>query len=156
MMIKIHKNPAVLLALLMIVSGCLQIPTTDEGNQWSLSMGGHDEEIQDGYRFTGEVALGGYYSGVSVTGVQVELLDKKNETLKTVFVGTLNASRSPVDINVTVERRPKYVLVFVSDIVAPQRENEKPGISGLRRVENSDYYSYTNYNPYAVPNETKS
>lgn len=155
-MINIHKNPAVLLALLIIVSGCLQTPTTDEGNQWSLSTVGHDEEIQDGYRFTGEVALGGYYSGVSVTGVQVELLDKKNETLKTVFVGTLNASRSPVDINVTVERWPKYVLVFVSDIVAPQRENEKPGISGLKRVENSDYYSYTNYNPYAVPNETKS
>lgn len=154
-MINLHKNAAVLLALLIITSGCL-IPIPDGGNQWSLSMGGHDEEIQDGYRFTGDVALGGYYSGVSVNGVQIVLLDKKNETLETVFVGALNESRSPVEINVTVERRPKYVLVFVGDIVAPQRENEKPGISGLKRVENGDYYSYTDYDPYAVPNKTKS
>jgi len=151
-----YKLPCAFIALLLVSTGCLAIPVPDEANQWSLSMAGHDEKTGDGYRFTGEVALGGHYSGVSVNEVQVVLLDKENKTLETVSVGTLNESRSPVQINVTVERRPKYVLVFVGNIVAPQRENEKPEISGLKRVENDDYYSYANYDPYAVPNATES
>lgn len=117
-------------------------------------MGGHDEKVENGYRFIGDVGLGGHYSGVSVEGVRVKILDAQNETLETIFVGRLNVSRSTVEINVTVERRPKYVLVLMGEVVAPERENKNPGISGLKRVESGDYYSYTAYNPYSSANKT--
>lgn len=149
-----YKLTCVFIALLLLTAGCLTIPVPDEENQWSLSMRGHDEQIRDGYRFTGEVTLGGNYGDVTAEGVRIEFLNEGNETIETIHVGTLNASRSPVGINISVEQRPKYVLVFVDEVTAPQSNNEESGVSGLERVENGDYYSYSAYDSQAPPSET--
>lgn len=138
----------ILVIFLLLTAGC-----TGEENIWRLVMSGHDEEIDNEYRFTGDVGLGGHYEDVSVEGVRIKLLDAQNETLETVFVGTLNVSRSTVEINVTVERRPKYVLVMVGQINAPDDKTGEP-ISGLKRVENSDYNRYQKYSPFKSVNES--
>lgn len=153
-MISQYKLICVFIALLLASAGCLTIPVPDEENQWSLSMRSHDEQIRDGYRFTGEVALGGNYGDVTAEGVRIEFLNEENDTIETMHVGTLNASRSPVGINISVEQRPKYVLVFVDEITAPQSNNDESGVSGLERVENGDYYRFSAYNPHVPPNET--
>lgn len=151
-----YKLTCVLISLVLASAGCLTIPVPTEENQWSLTMRGHDEQVEEEYRFTGEVALGGNYGDVTAEEVRLEFLDEENKTIETIHVGTLNASRSPVEINITVEQRPKYVLVFVSEVTAPQSNNKESGISGLERVENGDYYRYTDYDPYAPANETKN
>lgn len=146
---KLGKLPVIFLTFLMLTAGC-----TGEDNIWGLNMGGHDKEVENGYRFVGDVGLSGHYEDVSVEGVRVKILDAQNETLETVFIGTLNVSRSTVEINTTVERLPRYVLVFVDEVTPPQSDNEESGISGLKRVENGDYYSYTDYDPYVSSNGT--
>lgn len=155
-MISQSKLACALIALLLASAGCLTIPVPDEENRWSIDMGGHDEQIGEEYRFTGDVALGGNYGDVTAEGVYLEFLDEENKTIETIHVGTLNASRSLVEINITVERRPKYVLVFVREVNAPQSNNKESWISGLERVESGDYYRYTDYDPYALANETKN
>lgn len=143
-----YKLTTILFIFLLLTAGC-----TGEENIWRLDMSGHDEEVGNEYRFTGDVGLGGHYDDVSVEGVRVKILDAQNETLETVFVGTLNVSRSMVEINVTVERRPKYVLVLVTHIAAPDKKNAEP-IAGLKRVENGDYDRYQEYSPYESVNES--
>lgn len=136
--------------LLVLTSGC-----ATETSSYSVDIAGNDERVGDSYRFSGEVSLGGHYSGVSVKGVWIKILDKRNRTLEKVFIGTLNVSNPTKQFNVTVDKLPKYVLVFVPDTVAPKRDIKKSEVSGLERSKNGHYYAYSNYNPYIFMDTTQ-
>lgn len=136
-------KPYIIVALicLVVLSGC----STEQQQNWSLSVNGHLEEAAEGHIFQGEVRLGGHLGGVEVHGVQVRFLDDTNETIELVQVGTLNDSSSAVNLSVDLQDRPIRVLVEVRDIDTP--DNADYGVAGLR-YQDGGYYPYTDYNPY--------
>lgn len=132
----------ILLSCLLLTSRCVS-----GDSSFDVIVSGHGEELSEGYRFKGEVRLGGYYSDVSVKGVTIKLLDSNNNTLEIVAVGELNTSRSQVKIDATTERQPKHVLVFVKYVVAPKRDSKKWDAVGLERTDSDDYYPFSSYDP---------
>lgn len=131
-----RKSVLVISLCLVVLAGC-----TDNQN-WSLSVNGHLEEVDEAYVFVGEVRLGGNLGGVSVSGVEVEFLDDINETQKLARVGRLNGDNSQGNLSVSLEERPVLILVLVEDIRSPDQADY--GVAGLE-LRSGRYHPYTDY-----------
>ena len=125
----------VLLAACVLLAGCTA------SQSWSLGASGNVESIDDAYRFTGEVSLGGKIGEVTAEGVRIVFLDANESTLKTVKIGTLGEESRVANLSVVLDQPPKYVLVKVERVDAP--ENSEYGITGLEHRDDGRYYPYS-------------
>lgn len=134
-----RRKIAIVVVLLVLVSGCTASQT------WQLGANGSVEQVDEGNRFTGEVALSGKTGQVQVEGIRVIFLAADNTTLETVQVGTLGDDRNSVDIDVVFDRIPERVLVKVERIDAPSESDY--GITGLERGDDGNYFPDSEYDP---------
>jgi len=134
-----RRRSFVSVATLVMLAGCTGYQS------WELIASGTIEEADGVYHFTGEVGLTGNSGGVTVDGVRVVFLDANGSTLETVRIGMLGDDRQEANVSVDLDRPPKYILVRVSSIDAP--ENSEYGITGLERRDDGRYYPYSEYDP---------
>lgn len=148
-MILESKKACTSLLLVVLLAGCIGgYPGLTEKTDWTLSVTGYEKSQEESYIFDGEVRLGGSTTAPkAIRNVRVKFLTGNNETIRTVHIGTLNSSRWQSSINVTLDQRPKYVLLLVGEVVTSENKPRKFNIYGLQRDENGDYYRYTSYDP---------
>lgn len=126
---------------LAVLSGCLGgVPGLSGENYWQVGIGGSLSDEGSEYVFEGSVGLGGNYGAVEVTGLRIEFVDKSNNTVKSVSIGTLNQSRPRAAFDVTVARPPHLVVPVAERIDSPP--NLEYTITGLKRTENGEYDEY--------------
>lgn len=151
-MIKKHSIMSIIIvASVVTTAGCSYIgsPATEDKLVWSISVVGHDENVKEGYRFSGEVYLSGHFNGVEVSGITVAFYDGVKNRFAATDVGTLNDSRINTTFTELLDQRPKYVLLKIESINDERENKGDHSIVGLERREDGEYYAYTAFNPYS-------
>lgn len=138
----------IVVGFLIITGGCLEgYPGLSEGTDWSLVTSGHTEENNEGVVFTGVVRLSGSTSApTSIQGVRIQFIDREGATMKTISLGTLNASRWTANFSTPLDAAPERVLLLVKNVTDP--DGRPPyTIVGLQRDDSGNYVPYHDYDP---------
>lgn len=94
----------------------------------------------------GSTDLGPFTAPTSIQGVRIRFIDDEGATMKTIHLGTMNASRWTANFSTQLDDSPERVLLLVKNVTDPGGRPPYT-IVGLQRDDSGNYVPYHDYEP---------